>query len=84
MTKWHLDILYYVNKQSITPVSFHIGCSNHDVSIVTLTSRVYCCEVIICMGTGNSIVWSFIGVGSTPIPNTATRYVNVSIVLIYC
>ena len=76
--------VYYVSNKLLTSLSLHIGCSNHDVSIVTLTSRVYCCEVIICMGTGDNIVWSFIGVGSTPIPNTATRYVNVSIVLIYC
>ena len=65
----------------LTPLSLHIGCSNHNVSI---TSRVYCCEVVKCMGTGDNAFWSFFGLGSTPIPNTATRYVNVSIVLIFC
>ena len=44
----------------------------------TLTSRVYCREVIQCIGMGDSVFWSLFGLGFTPIANTDTRFTNVS------
>lgn len=44
----------------------------------TLTSRVFCREVVQCVGAGNDVFWSFFGLGSVRLTDTDTRFVTVS------
>ena len=43
-----------------------------------LRSRVYCREVVQCIGMGNSVFWSLFGLGFDPIVHTDTRFTNAS------
>ena len=44
----------------------------------TLNSRIFCREVIQCVGAGTDVFWSFFGLGSIRLTDTENRFVSVS------